>query len=121
MPQYNELLLRIARQCVFVASMYTLVAKMVCRAASGKINNRIDDSFCFEKHFIRGQAKMKTRMKLALVVMIAMALGQVKAGRLEQMCSLYTRFDKRVKFIVRRFPTQADCSGQGLSPKNWLR
>jgi hypothetical protein len=55
--------------------MNTLVDKMVCRAASGQINNRIDDSFCFEKHFIRGKAKMKTRMKVALVVMIAMALG----------------------------------------------
>jgi len=55
--------------------MNTLVDKMVCRAASGQINNRIDDIFCFEKHFIRGKAKMKTRMKVALVVMIAMALG----------------------------------------------
>jgi len=27
-----------------------------------RINNRIDNSFSFEKHFIRGQAKMKTRM-----------------------------------------------------------
>ena len=101
--------------------MYTLVAKMDCRAASEQINNRIDDSFCFEKHFIRGKAKMKTRMKLALAVMIAMALGHVKAGRLEQMCSLFSRFDKRVKFILRRFSTLADGSGQGLSPKNRLR
>ena len=40
------------------------------------------------KHFIRGQAKMKTRMGLALAVMMAMALGYVKAGRIEQMRSL---------------------------------
>ena len=53
-----------------------------------RINNRIDNSFCFEKHFIRGQAKMKTRMGLALAVMMAMALGHVKAGRIEQMRSL---------------------------------
>jgi hypothetical protein len=53
-----------------------------------RINNRIDNSFCFEKHFIWGQAKMKTRMGLALAVMMAMALGHVKAGRIEQMRSL---------------------------------
>jgi hypothetical protein len=53
-----------------------------------RINNRIDNNFCFEKHFIRGQAKMKTRMGLALAVMMAMALGHVKAGRIEQMRSL---------------------------------
>jgi hypothetical protein len=45
------------------------------RSALERINNRIDNSFCFEKHFIRGQAKMKTRMGLALAVMMAMALG----------------------------------------------
>ena len=32
--------------------------------------------------------KMKTRMGLALAVMMAMALGHVKAGRIEQMRSL---------------------------------
>jgi hypothetical protein len=58
------------------------------RSALERINNRIDNSFCFEKHFIRGQAKMKTRMGLALAVMMAMALGHVKAGRVELMRSL---------------------------------
>ena len=46
-------------------------------------------AFCFEKHFIRDQSKMKTSMGLALAVMMAMALGHVKAGRrMEQMRSL---------------------------------
>jgi hypothetical protein len=58
------------------------------RRALERINNRIDNSFGFEKHFIRGQAKMKTRMGLALAVMMAMAPGHVKAGRIEQMRSL---------------------------------
>jgi hypothetical protein len=58
------------------------------RSALERINNRIDNSFGFEKHFIRAQAKMKTRMGLALAVMMAMALGHVKAGRIEQMRSL---------------------------------
>ena len=58
------------------------------RSALERINNRIDNSPCFEKHFIRGQAKMKTRMGLALAVMMAIALGHMKAGRIEQMRSL---------------------------------
>jgi hypothetical protein len=53
-----------------------------------RINNRIDNSFCFEKHLIQGQAKMKTRMGLALAVIMATALGHVKAGRIEQTRSL---------------------------------
>lgn len=58
------------------------------RSALERINNRIDNSFGFERHFIRGQAKMQTRVGLALAVMMAMALGHVKAGRLGQMRSL---------------------------------
>jgi hypothetical protein len=58
------------------------------RNALERINNRIDNSFCFEKHFIRGQAKIKTRMALALEVIMAMALDHVKSGRIEQMRSL---------------------------------
>lgn len=58
------------------------------RTALERINNRIDNSFGFERHFIRGLAKMQTRMGLALAVMMAMALGHVKAGRPEQMRSL---------------------------------
>jgi hypothetical protein len=52
------------------------------RSALERINNRIDNSFGFERHFIRGQAKMQTRVGLALAVMMAMALGHVKAGRI---------------------------------------
>jgi hypothetical protein len=44
-----------------------------------RINNRIDNSFGFEKHYIRGKAKMQTRVGLALAVMMAMALGHVRA------------------------------------------
>jgi hypothetical protein len=58
------------------------------RSALERINNRIDNSFGFERHFIRGRAKMQTRVGLALAVMMAMALGHVKAGRLGQMRSL---------------------------------
>ena len=58
------------------------------RSALERINNRIDNSFGFEKHYIRGKAKMQTRVGLALAVMMAMALGHVKAGRIQQMRSL---------------------------------
>jgi len=58
------------------------------RSALERINNRIDNSFGFESHFIRGKAKMQTRVGLALAVMMAMALGHVKAGRAGQMRSL---------------------------------
>jgi hypothetical protein len=58
------------------------------RSALERINNRIDNSFGFERHFIRGLAKMQTRVGLALAVMMAMALGHVKEGRLGQMRSL---------------------------------
>jgi hypothetical protein len=58
------------------------------RSALERINNRIDNGYGFENHFIRGQAKMKTRVGLALVIMMAMALGHVKAGRIKQMRSL---------------------------------
>lgn len=57
------------------------------RSALERINNRIDNSFGFERHFIRGLAKMQTRVGLALAVMMAMALGHVRQGRIEQMRS----------------------------------
>jgi hypothetical protein len=41
-----------------------------------------------ERHVIRGRAKRQTRVDLALAVMMAMALGHVKAGRIGQMGSL---------------------------------
>jgi hypothetical protein len=58
------------------------------RSALERINNRIDNSFCFEKHYIRGKAKMQARAGLAIAVMMAMALGHAKAGRKKQMRSL---------------------------------
>ena len=53
-----------------------------------RINNRIDNSFGFEHHFIRGMHKMKLRIGLAFAVMLAMALGHIKQGRAHQMRSL---------------------------------
>lgn len=58
------------------------------RSALERINSRIDESYCFENHYIRGLAKMQTRIGLATAVMMAMALGHVKEGRQQQMRSL---------------------------------
>ena len=58
------------------------------RSSLERINSRLDNDFCFEKHYIRGKAKMQTRVGLATAVMMAMALGHVRAGRIEQMRSL---------------------------------
>lgn len=58
------------------------------RSALERINNRIDNNFGFELHFIRGKVKMQTRVGLALVVMMAMALGHVREHREDQMRSL---------------------------------
>lgn len=58
------------------------------RSAMERINNRIDNSFGFENHYIRGIVKMTARVGLALAVMLSMALGHIKAGREELMRSL---------------------------------
>ena len=58
------------------------------RTSVERVNSRLDVSFCFEQHFIRGQKKMKLRMSLALVVMLAMALGRVKEKQKDNIRSL---------------------------------
>jgi hypothetical protein len=66
------------------------------RTAVERVNSRLDVSFGFERHFIRGQKKMELRVGLALCVMLAMAVGRIKEGRQELMCSLVKSpvFDK---------------------------
>jgi hypothetical protein len=51
------------------------------RTSVERVNSRLDVSFGFERHFIRGLAKMRLRMGLALVVMLAMALGRAREKR----------------------------------------
>ena len=58
------------------------------RTAVERVNSRIDRVFGFEKHFIRGQAKMEMRVTLGLIVMLAMALGRIRANQAELMRSL---------------------------------
>jgi hypothetical protein len=58
------------------------------RTAVERVNSRLDVSFGFERHYIRGLAKMKMRAGLALVIMLAMAVGRIRAGQKDQMRSL---------------------------------
>jgi len=58
------------------------------RTAVERVNSRLDVSFGFEKHTIRGLRKMSTRCTLALAVMLAMAVGRIKANQAESMRSL---------------------------------
>jgi hypothetical protein len=53
-----------------------------------RVNSRLDVSFGFEKHTIRGLKKMSTRCTLALAVMLSMAVGRIKANQAESMRSL---------------------------------
>jgi hypothetical protein len=56
------------------------------RTAVERVNSRLDVSFGFEKHMIRGLTKMSTRCTLAL--MLAMAVGRIKANQSDAMRSL---------------------------------
>jgi hypothetical protein len=58
------------------------------RTAAERVNSRLDVSYGFERHFIRGLAKMRVRCSLALVVMLAMALGRIRQKQKEKLRSL---------------------------------
>jgi hypothetical protein len=58
------------------------------RTAVERVNSRIDLSFGFEHHFVRGKAKMMLRVGLAMVVMLSMALARIKRNQMEDIRSL---------------------------------
>lgn len=58
------------------------------RTAVERVNSRLDVSFGFENHFIRGLDKMKVRCGIALCVMLAMALGRIRQNEQDKMRSL---------------------------------
>ncbi|KYO67035.1 hypothetical protein ATZ99_08530 [Thermovenabulum gondwanense] len=53
-----------------------------------RVNSRLDESFGFEKHYIRGKKKMEIKCGIALCIMLAMALGRIKEKQAEEMRSL---------------------------------
>jgi hypothetical protein len=58
------------------------------RTAVERVNSRLDVSFGFEEHFIRGLAKMRLRVGLSLLVMLAMAVGRIREKQKPQLRSL---------------------------------
>ncbi len=69
-------------------SSYRWKTKYKCRTAVERINGRMDTSFGFENHYIRGIKKMNLRVGLSLIVMLAMAAGRVKQNQPKLMRSL---------------------------------
>jgi len=67
---------------------YTWEREYKKRTSVERVNSRLDVSFGFENHFIRGLSKMRLRCSLALVVMLATALGRIRQKEPEQMRSL---------------------------------
>jgi len=58
------------------------------RTSVERVNSRIEVSFGFDHHYIRGLQKMKLRCGLALTVMLAIALGRLRQEKPELMRSL---------------------------------
>lgn len=58
------------------------------RTSVERVNSRLDVSFGFEEHYIRGIQKMKMRCCLSLCIMLAMALGRIKQNQSDLMRSL---------------------------------
>jgi hypothetical protein len=48
----------------------------------------------FEHHTIRGKTKMEMRVTLALVVMLAMALGRIRIGQADNLRSLIAPIER---------------------------
>ena len=55
------------------------------RTAIERVNARVDQVFGFEHHTIRGLAKMRLRVGLALAVMLALAVGSIAEKKPELM------------------------------------
>lgn len=58
------------------------------RTSVERVNSRLDVSFGFEHHTIRGQKKMSMRVSLAFIIMLSLAVGWMKEGKPELIRSL---------------------------------
>ncbi len=67
---------------------YKWERKYDTRTSVERVNGRLDESFGFEKHYIRGIKKMKIRCGIAFCVMLAMAVGRIKENQADKMRSL---------------------------------
>jgi hypothetical protein len=64
------------------------------RTSVERVNSRLDQVLGFEHHTIRGKTKMEMRITLALVIMLAMALGRIRIGQSENMRSLVAPIER---------------------------
>lgn len=62
-------------------SSYAWKTAYARRTAVERFNSRLDRILGFELHFIRGKAKMETRIDLAFLVYLTMALARVEADQ----------------------------------------
>lgn len=69
-------------------SSYTWEREYHKRTAVERVNSRLDVSFGFELHTIRGLTKMRARCGLAILVMVSMALGRIRQQHPELLRSL---------------------------------
>lgn len=74
--------------CPIDRASYKWAREYKKRTAVERVNSRLDESFGFEKHYIRGIKKMKIRCGIALCVMLAMAVGRIKENQIDKMRSL---------------------------------
>ena len=58
------------------------------RTAVERVNARIDQIYGFERHFIRGKAKVRLRLGLALLAMLGTAVAWVEMKKPENVRSL---------------------------------
>jgi len=77
-----RIFLPIARNSYKFKNMYSK------RTAVERINSRLDESFGFEKHYVRGIKKMEITLSISFIVMLGMAYGRIKQKKPELMRSL---------------------------------
>ena len=62
------------------------------RTAIERVFSRLDVSYGFEHHYVRGMKKMMLKTTMASVVMLSMALGSLRCGQHYRMRSLVKKF-----------------------------
>ena len=60
------------------------------RSSIERVNSRLDNMFCFEKHTIRGIKKMTFRVTLAFVLMLAFAIAMTEANKEDKIRAFLT-------------------------------
>lgn len=58
------------------------------RTSVERVNSRLDVSYGFENHTVRGIEKMRLKCSLSLMVMLSMAVGRIKEKQADKMRSL---------------------------------